>query len=521
MEELNPYFDNIQRELGAILYKRKRKRQVEKKRTKLQKINFGEYVAEEEEDMLQYYFIETGFVKSLKRKKFNMIVGRKGMGKTATLFYLLDEFLSEKINHVCLIMPENFELDRLMSIIETTRGKYVEGHLIEAIWKFLIYTELGKSLYKEIKAKPSFAKIDAEKEFEIYIEERKELFLNDIAVRIEEQIGELTKLEYLSNESVSSKELLRISEILHNNIIQELRGWFVDIIPKNHNLILLIDNLDKSWTRNSDIETLSRYILGLLDVSKKIIRDLSVVKTRKTGISFKLSLFLRSDIYKYILENAREPDKLDATILRWDDSQSFFHIIEERFVELHEDEVEVNELWDDYLVKEVNGMPLKKYILNKVIPRPRDIIYFFKQALETAIIRKHTIIEESDVELAYEKYSAWVMQTILVENGITIPQMENFLLSLTDLPEIILKREIMDSMEYAGLNKNDDDLVNYFINHIFKLSVIGKEVKKNDFRFDYGTEDTRKIDAMSQRLNSKRFLIHPAFHHYLEIQKSN
>jgi hypothetical protein len=280
----------------------------------------------------------------------------------------------------------------------------------------------------------------------------------------------------------------------------------------------LIDNLDKSWDKNNDIDILSKYILGLLTVGSGIVDDLSLFKKKQTGISFRMIVFLRADIFRFIEKNAREPDKLQSIPLKWNDKESLFSIIEERFVMLFDGEVDYDELWEEYVVKYIDNEPIKDFVYNRILPRPRDIIYFFKTALEIAINRKHEMIEESDIGYAYSEYSNWVFKTVLVENGITIEEMEDFLYHLIGLHRIIRRVDIVDILEETKMiETKGDSIIDYSIDHLFHLSIIGKEVDKDDFRFYYGYEDLKKIDIQANKFESKRYLIHPAFYPFFEI----
>ena len=84
------------------------------------------------------------------------MIGRKGSGKTAILYKLQNEFLSDKRNHVCLIKPIGYELDGIVSMLNQTLPISEKGYLFESFWKYLIYTELAKSVYEDLSRKPIY-----------------------------------------------------------------------------------------------------------------------------------------------------------------------------------------------------------------------------------------------------------------------------------------------------------------------------------------------------------------------------
>ncbi len=206
-----------------------------------------------------------------------------------------------------------------------------------------------------------------------------------------------------------------------------------------------MDNLDKSWKDNSDIDFQCRWLLSLLGVTGRIIRDFAGDSKNQSSVEFHLTIFLRSDIFKYVMQTAREPDKIEYTKLIVEDKETLYRIIEERFCILNGN-VTPDDLWKKYLVTEVNGESSKDYIYKRIIPRPRDMIFFFNKLKEIAVRRGHKGFLEVDIVDAYKQYSEWVFSSLIVENGVSVKQMEAFLYELVGTPIIINKTKIL---EYA------------------------------------------------------------------------
>lgn len=516
MHIVRPFFEDVQKNIGELFVKTKSLKEKRNKRSELQKINFGEAIAEHENLNLYEYYVESANTHTLVKKEYNIVVGRKGTGKTATLYYLDNILREDKRNHVVIIKPITFEVDGLISLMEATNNDFERGYLVECIWKFLIYSEIGKYLYQEIKDKPKYAITNIENKFLEYVAQRESIFLTDFSTRLEEQIKILKEKNISGLDAGNNEFRLKVSEYLHQGILSEAKEFYAKIIPKNHRLIVLIDNLDKSWRPNSKINILSKYILGLLGVSGRIVQELSVIKSLQTNISFHLTLFLRSDIFKYVTLFAREPDKLEITRLQWDDKELLFRIIEERFVELSDENFEAKDLWDKFVVSEVENIPVRDFIMNAIFPRPRDIIYFMKAARDRAVSRAHHIIEADDIKGAYNEYSAWFFQSLIVENGITLKQMEDFMYELMASTIILEKAEIVKKMERASIDVSTEDAIDKFIDHLADLSIIGRETSFGVFKFEYDVDRTKKIKILSEKFNSHRFRIHNALLPYLE-----
>ncbi len=426
----------------------------------------------------------------------------------------------DKRNHVCLIKPINFEIEGLITLMEKYTNEFERGYFIESIWKFLIYTELAKSIYERIKSKNAYALHRNEINYLSFIEENSSLFLTDFSTRLEEQIEDVLMNYEINNSDRQVDFRIKLSEYLHDNIINEVKNMFADVISKNEKIIVLVDNLDKSWRKDARINILSKYILGLLGVTGRIAKDFAYIKTKQRKIEFNLTIFLRSDIFKNIIEFAREPDKIETTKLKWDDKEILFRIIEERFVSLSEFIVTENELWEKYLVKEVRGVPVKEFIYNIIIPRPRDIIYLFKTAKDYALARGHDRIEEVDLLSSYSEYSAWVFKSLLVENGITIKQLSDFMYQLVGENSTLSIEEVSTKMALSGLDTSDE-MVSKFTDHLVTLSILGRQIKEGEFAFEYDYESSEKNKIMANRLEEKRFKINNAIGPYLGLNVLN
>lgn len=121
------------------------------------------------------------------------------------------------------------------------------------------------------------------------------------------------------------------------------------------------------------------------------------------------------------------------------------------------------------------------------------------------------MIEENDVREAYKEYSSWVFTSLVVENGISYHQMEDFLYSLISQNPIISKDQLIKFMAEAKISV-DVDKVNYFTDHLVNLSVIAREIKPNLFAFEYDFDESRKNKIMADKLNTSRYKIHPALY---------
>ena len=187
----------------------------------LQDIALGDPIAEHETDTLGSYFIPTAAYKDALLSNYSIFIGRKGTGKTASLLQLAEEIGSDTRNHVCVIKPVAYEMEGLLRVLSNATTISEQGYLLESIWKFLIYTELAKSYYEALDAKPPFYdNTDPEKDFIDFVDTHKNLILLDFSVRLEDIVNTLQDREFPAS---AQAQRVRISESLHGGILPRLR----------------------------------------------------------------------------------------------------------------------------------------------------------------------------------------------------------------------------------------------------------------------------------------------------------
>ncbi len=110
------------------------------------------------------------------------------------------------------------------------------------------------------------------------------------------------------------------------------------------------------------------------------------------------------------------------------------------------------EFWSKYIVDGVDGIETKEYILSCIIPRPRDLIYFISSAKSIAVSRGHQYIKENDLTAAYDDFiQIGYFKSILVENGVTINQMQDFLYNVMGESSILSRETNRRTNEYLSL----------------------------------------------------------------------
>lgn len=512
-EWLEPIIDEYKQKQSTYVNHLKDKKAL----LELQNLFVGEPIAEHESDMLTDYFFETReYIEALNAQQ-TLFVGRKGTGKTANFYKIADQLSQDKRNFVCIIQPVGHEIDGVLNLLGQALPNSEKGYLIESIWKYLIYSELARSVYESILNKPThIPQSDIESDFVKFVRQHEKMINADFSLRLENAVKHLLELsEYKDIES----HRIKVSEILHETMITNLRTKLGEILENKNKVCILIDNLDASWTNRSDLQELCLLLFGLLNVLKRITDEFYKADYRQKRVSLSLIAFLRSDIFNQIVTFANERDKIQHSKLVWNDPEQLFRVIETRFDYSMDGLAGPQELWNNFFCSTINGMPLREYVTELILPRPRDIIYLFRAALQEAVNRGHSKVEEADFLSSEFKYSQYVLESVLAENGNRVADLESLLYEFAGCSEIISKKEIEEIV-----TRNNFGEVSDIIDILCELTFLGLETNPGKFEF-INEQRSKKIvyrlaDKTVQISETKeqRFKIHKAFHSYLDIK---
>ena len=482
----------------------------------LQDIALGDPIAEHEADTLGSYFIQTAAYKDALLSKHSIFIGRKGTGKTASLFQLAEEIGSDPRNHVCVIKPVAYEMEGLLRVLSDATAISEQGYLLESLWKFLIYTELAKSYHERLDAKPTFYdNTDLEKDFIQFVNINRNLILSDFSVRLEDSLNTLQGLELPAS---AQGQRVSISESLHGSILPQLRMYLGRILGTKERVAVLVDNLDKAWDPQNNIKGLSAFIFSLLAVGGRITEDFQKTSHWNQPVKLSVTIFVRSDVYAQARQFVKEKDKLPVRAIVWNDQETLRRVIEERFIHAGSLKLRGKEIWRDFFCLTINGRSTSDAVVDAVLPKPRDLIYLIKSALALAVNRKHAKIEEDDILEAFRQYSRYALDVLLVENSARIDKLEGMIYELVGEYRIMTRQTLRKAAEVAGVTATLEDVVDALVEATF----LGVEVARDEFIYRYDEGDKLKLEAMSRKITPEidqaRLEINVPFRSYLEIR---
>ncbi|MBC9227625.1 hypothetical protein GL325_14950 [Aeromicrobium sp. 636] len=487
-------------------------------------LRFGNHVAEADASGLETYFVETRDFLDVMEGTATIFTGRKGTGKTASMLRAASELQEDARNLVCVIKPASYELEALCDLLGKIRVSHIGSYLIEGIWKYLLYTEVAGALIRHVESTPAGvlagSPIDDVRKA---LEEVHQGHNASFSKRLEDLLRNLdVHFDQLVEQSGIDETRQAIGRALYGGHISRLRSLLASALADKRRVAVLIDNLDKAWERGADLETMSSVIFGLLTAVGRVSEEFS----RESGkddkkLRFTLTAFLRSDIYAYVRTQAREPDKINASEIEWRDADLLSRVLEDRFIASRNGKSAALDLWTEYFAPEIRGVDSRRYILSRVQPRPRDLIFFANAAVLAATNARNHLIGVTDVDKAETAYSQFAYEALLVEGVAVGIDMEELLMSFVGENSRLSEGELRDVMEEGGLPREAHA---EYIRILRQHGFLGLQVAPGSFDYGGTPGEMQKAHILATKFQKtaggpRLYEVHPAYRRHLLVEE--
>jgi hypothetical protein len=414
---------------------------------------------------------------------------------------LKDQLEADTRNVVCTLKPVAYELQGTVRLLSRFSDIDTKGYTVESLWKYLLLTEIAISVAHKILERHPLSHSELEKGFVKYVQSDLGLLDADFSVRLERCVEDLLKWQ----ESAETKQGIEgtrtaISETLHSNVIRNLRQKIREVLGEKRHIFILVDNLDKAWDRQSDIEQLAPLILGLLSITERLPDEFKNYDQGRPRVDLSVVIFLRSDIYSRVTSQAREPDKIRPFKLIWDNTDMLMRVIEERFLSSSVKKRSLDEIWNRYFCSTIRGEATRSYLSGQISSRPRDIVYICKAAIAHAVNSGHSLVMEEDIVSAEKEYSQYALESILVENGVSMQTLEEILWGFVGESATLSRSSVDQVLSEVGVETDQHEKV---IDHLCILSFLGVEIGTGEFRFADDRVDFRVTKALAQKYRKK------------------
>ncbi|MDR0638232.1 MAG: hypothetical protein LBG27_04900 [Spirochaetaceae bacterium] len=387
------------------------------KELNLLKLGIGYGVAENEKFENSNNFVEIeAYIKATQKQKA-LIIGRKGTGKTEIFLRLQENFNNDKNNYNIVIKPDSDDLldnVELSNLYNTTRSKKA---FLTTVWQYVIFSKIFMQIFINSKnlglTEKEFSDIDN------YHKENKELFTLNFYGMILYIADKYANQNIMRDPSLLDKIKKRLSPM-----ITIINNYFEN--RKYQKITILADNLDKGWAAESDLDIQSLMLVCLMEYLD-LLNNQYMSKVRIHSV-----VFLRKDIYQYILRYVREPDKMamDVIEIQWDSFPGLLkNVIDKRMLNVLDMDKDVEKIWGNYFNLSRSDHPFER-IRSQIVNRPRDAIYFISKLFESAVNNDQLTVSDKDFDYALDAYSKFLHNNLTAELKAEFPMIEDILMAL-------------------------------------------------------------------------------------------
>ncbi len=387
----------------------------------IEKVVFGELSAESEKN-LAGYFVDTGVLAKLAVGHRQLVIGRKGSGKTA-LFRLATP---STLQHVQVVEVEfdqyPWEFHRQLK----QAGMMAES-AYEASWRFLLLLLMAKEW---AQVGPPVCRSDAEKLVRQIVPDPHRGFWASLLSRAKNptKIGlPVGAIAGHASVSLGSIDLGKEDAIHAVGAMSVHLGALTSLAQRaypDHPIVIKVDRLDDGWDASMDSQAL---IIGELKAARTLTQLL-----QRPSMPAPVITFLRSDIYELIRFNDKNKMANSIERLEWPNARLVDVLIKRIAASLG---VNSSDAWSAAFSDAEMRQRAKpqSYVLRRTMARPRDVIAFAIHCRDCALANKHLIVETQDIYEAEGKYSQHLMDELSDELHKQKPELDRLLDTLRQL----------------------------------------------------------------------------------------
>jgi hypothetical protein len=431
----------------------------------LQSLSIGDPRAENEMATLDRYYLKIDQFDRAVNGEVNLVVGRKGAGKTALFIRLRDKIRADRRNIVVDLKPEGYQLIKLKEDILAFLAEGARQHLIVAFWEYLIYLEIAyKLLEKDQKSYRYNRDIhDAYVELSGVYSEKHFSAEGDFSERLNslaERLSEIYKEKY-GDTRERRLTAAEVTELVYTRDIKRLRELISSYLQRKESVWVMFDNLDHGWGTQG-VDVIDAAILrGLVDAGRKIEREM-----RKAGNIVHCMVFVRNDVYDHLMRNSPDYGKEMRATLDWDDPDMLREMLRLRLVcgmDGDLDKVSFNEVWHVLCVSHYRGEASASYLIDRTLMRPRNLLKLFNHCRGFATNFSRDVIAEPDIEKGVKAYSADLLEELDRELNNVFPAAGDLLYHFLDASSELQHSDLEKIYKDAHIAPEDYQKVTDFL----------------------------------------------------------
>lgn len=479
--------------------------------TLLQSLAIGDPTAENEMTTLANYYLRTDQYSRAVRGEVNLVVGRKGSGKTALFIQVRDKVRADKRNIVVDLKPEGYQLLKLKEDILNYLTEGTRQHLITAFWEYLLLLEIA---YKLLEKDRNTYKYNHEIH-DLYLDLERTYHVEDFSAEgdfserlltLSQRIAEDYRAKFHGQEGIKLATD-QVTQLIYRHDLRNLRERISRYLERKQSVWVLFDNLDKGWS-TSGVDVIDAIVLRcLIDAGRKVERDM-----RKSGHSVHCIVFIRNDVYEHLMQHSADYGKEMRAVLDWTDPDLLREMLRLRLVSGSDSispETPFDKVWTTLCVSHHLGEETAAYIIERSLMRPRNVLKIFSHCRGFANNLSHQKITEDDLNKGLLAYSNDLIVELDHELSDVLPMAKDLLYYFLDSKRDMTGAELRNVIRGAKVEEQDLERV---IDFLLYYGVIGLNLDGLD-KYIYNVNyDLRQLCIRAERLGETvRYVINPAF----------
>ncbi len=483
--------------------------------TKLQALDVGDPRAENEMPTLSRYYLRTHEYERALGGEVNLVVGRKGSGKTALWISVRNKTRADKRNIVVDLKPEGYQLIKLKEDILVHLTEGAREHLITAFWEYLILLEVA---YKLLEKDQNTYRHNHDI-YQLYVNLERAYQAPDFSSEgdFAERLSKLSERiinEYRSRFSRDDGQKLsaaQVTELLYSHDLRDLRIRVSEYLAYKESVWVLFDNLDRGWSTQG-FDVLDAIVLRcLVDAGRRLEREM-----RKSNHSFHCIVFVRNDVYDHLMRHSTDYGKELRATLDWSDPDLLREMFRLRLVSALDGarDVPFDLFWRQICVAHYQGEETSSYMIERSLMRPRNLLKIFSHCKGFATNFRHERIEEDDITKGIKAYSDDLLQELDRELSDVHPEARELLYYFLDAKSRLSPSEVDNILGSAGVPDDRRTTVIDFLLYYGVLGILSGSAEYFIYAVNY---DPKILKIRLGRDKDAQFLVNPAFWPALSI----
>jgi hypothetical protein len=473
----------------------------------LEGLDLGDVAAENEIRGLRAYFVRTAQFGEARRGNARLVIGRKGSGKTAIFYAIRDSFANRRSHLVLDLKPEGHQFTRFREAVLSKLSPGLQEHTLTAFWNYILLIEIALKITDQ---EYSWAQRDPERRrrFETLRRLYGEQDIDETGDFSERLLHQVERLKERYSAGLREEEdratASELTELLFHGDIRALDEAVASYLEEKDEVWLLIDNLDKGWPTRGSSSADILILRTLLEATRKLQRQLE-----RRNVAFRCLVFLRNDIHEHLILETPDKGKDTAIILDWDDDEVFKEIVRRRIEAKMNLPGSFRDIWPTLFEGHVGAQDSFRYIIDRTLMRPRELLNFLHRCIEVSVNRGHERVLEEDITKAEEMYSEDILLATQFEVRDVYPEAGEPLYEFLGCRTELSREDVLERV------KRDERVLDLLVWFGF-LGV--KEAWREEPEFSYQVRyNVAKLLAPVKQGRAV-FVVHPAFRRALECQ---